>query len=501
MEVGHHIALTLGAGAPNSSSALSERGQHSQPAQGGTFSALLKDLAQNIPDEGSSSPGESEDPTESTQPGDAGEQAALASVMGIVLVSSVAGDSQAPPSAEEGAESAQVAQSPSPESMEANPFEPKDGSVVQTHKALATGEDSVLIEATPLTTTDLSSDGAQQPLDDPAQSGDVRATPPKQTASRTTDESAIRNDRTASLGLSPVPLIQPSGESALLSPSSTSSLIPGQMPTPVVENQETKNLLVAASVNGAAHPLDRPLTGIQPPIIVADQGTQGTTPLGQTLPSMMMGESGRGQEESFGAEGQGQGEGPLFRSRTNGALESLARDNQSPIFIDQFTSARQTQPSLPGEGTSTVTPAAEQLKMTQAFLGEDRAGHLTVGSGSSHTVHMDLPSHDFGPLSVRISVTDQMVHTQFTTDRSDLGHVLLTRQDQLHQDLTKSGLELGQFQVHIDRHGQQEAPPEGQSRRQGEARGDNRPQQQAEQQEQDEKRQHTRSIQVLSVFA
>jgi flagellar hook-length control protein FliK len=215
---------------------------------------------------------------------------------------------------------------------------------------------------------------------------------------------------------------------------------------------------------------------------------------------MMMGERERGQEESSGADGQGQGEANLFRPRTTGTPESLGRDNQLPLFIDQFTLAKQNQSSSLGDGSPTGTPAAEQLKMTQAFIAEDRSSHPGV-PGTAHTVHMDLPTHDSGPLSVRISVTDQMVHTQFTTDRSDLGQFLLARQDQLQQDLSKSGLELGQFQVHVGRHGQQEAPSEGQSRRQGEARGDSPPRQQAEQQDQEQKRQHARSIQALSVFA
>jgi flagellar hook-length control protein FliK len=93
------------------------------------------------------------------------------------------------------------------------------------------------------------------------------------------------------------------------------------------------------------------------------------------------------------------------------------------------------------------------------------------------------------------------VHTQFTTDRNDLGALLLTRQDQLQQNLTKSGLELGQFQVHIDQQGQQEGPPERQSRGPGDAREDNRPPHQAEQEVQDKKRQHARSTRALSVFA
>ena len=65
-------------------------------------------------------------------------------------------------------------------------------------------------------------------------------------------------------------------------------------------------------------------------------------------------------------------------------------------------------------------------------------------------------------------MTDQMVHTQFTTDRNDLGALLLTRQDQLQHTLMKSGLELGQFQVHVDQQSRQEALPDRQSRRNSE---------------------------------
>jgi len=350
-------------------------------------------------------------------------------------------------------------------------------------------------------TPDLSGHLAQQPPLDPAQAPEVPATELKQTVPRVTEESSIRSGGSATVDLGPVPLKPSPADPTLPSTPPIGSLIPDQAPSPVVEIQDAKNLLVAASVNGAVHtPLDRPSTGIQQPIIVSDQGTQGTTPLGQSLSTMMMGEQERGQEESSGADGQGQGEATLLRSRTTGTLESSGRDNQSPQFIDQFTTARQNQSSSSGEGAPTVTPAAEQLKMTQAFFAEDRSSHTAV-PGTAHTVHMDLPTHDSGPLSVRISVTDQMVHTQFTTDRSDLGQFLLARQDQLHQDLSKSGLELGQFHVHVDRHGQQGAPSEGQSRRQGETKGDSPPQQQAAQQDQEQKRQHARSIQALSVFA
>ena len=93
---------------------------------------------------------------------------------------------------------------------------------------------------------------------------------------------------------------------------------------------------------------------------------------------------------------------------------------------------------------------------------------MTLPSGKAQIVHVELPTYDSGPLTVRISMTDQTVHTQFTTDRNDLGALLLTRQDQLQQTLNKSGLELGQFQVHVDQQGKQEALPDRQSRRNSE---------------------------------
>jgi hypothetical protein len=111
----------------------------------------------------------------------------------------------------------------------------------------------------------------------------------------------------------------------------------------------------------------------------------------------------------------------------------------------------------------------DHLKMTQAVLGENHAMTVASASGKAQVVHVELPSHDSGPLSVRIAMTDQTVHAQFTTDRNDLGALLLTRQDQLQQSLTKSGLELGQFQVHVNQGGQQDTFLDRQSRRNGEA--------------------------------
>jgi hypothetical protein len=161
----------------------------------------------------------------------------------------------------------------------------------------------------------------------------------------------------------------------------------------------------------------------------------------------------------------------------------------------------QAQSSAPGEGLSVVTPAAERLKMTQAFLGEDHSATMTSASGKVQSVHVELSSHDSAPLSVRISMQDQTVHTQFTTDRSDLGAILVGRQDQLQQSLIKSGLELGQFQVHVNQEGRQDAFPDRQPRRNGEASEQQQAAQAHREQSHDQEQPTRRSTRALSLFA
>jgi len=502
MEVRLHIAPALGGGAPNNSSALGERGQLTRPAQGGTFSALFKGLGQNTPGKEIPSLSDSKDPTESTPSGDTQAEATMVSVIeGAPASNPAVQDDQVASSAEaDRAESGQNAQHSSLQGIEAIPFVLQDAPV-QIQEARATEQAGAVTEAALSTTTDLSSHPALQPLLDPAQSSDAPAVAPKQTASQPTDGSPIRNGRGAPVDLAPVPPEQPSGNSALPSTPPLGSLISDQWPSLVMENQGARNFLPAASVNGGVQSLDRPSTGIQPPAIVQAQGTQETTLLGQSLSVPVIGQSGGKEQDPFGADVQGEGKGTLFHSRESGAQESVMRGNQPPLFIDQFTSARQTQLPLLGAGSPTVTSAADHLKMTQTFLDGDHSATMTSAPGMAQTVHLELPSHDSGPLSVRISMTDQTVHTQFTTDRSDLGQFLLTRQDQLQQNLTKSGLELGQFQVHIDQQGQQEAFPDRQARRNGGASEQQLASQDHNQQAQDRERPNHRPSRVLSLFA
>ena len=499
MDIGLLIPPAGCSAAQPSSCALSEKGQFQQPSKSGTFSALLKDAALNIDDEQTPALSDADDsiePAPSTETDDHAAEtalsgiavAALIHVRDLLEVVSIVADKT---------ESLQNSMGGTLQSMESIPLLPQGLSVISLHDDGTLGHEPVSADPPQPGTTDSPIDSRLQPVIAHDQSSETPAT---QKGSRSQDVPPIRNGRSAPVDLAPAPLEEPSGDSALPSTPPPGSLISDQWPSPVIENQGARNVLSAAFLNAVVQSLDRPSPETQPSTIIQEQGAQETTLLGQDLSVPVIGESREGQDP-FGADAQGAGDGTFFHSWESAAPESVTRGNQSAFFNGQFTSARQEQSSPQGEGSSVVTSTGDQLKMAQPFLGEDHSATMTAAPGKAQTVHMELPSHDSGPLSVRISMTDQTVHTQFTTDRNDLGTLLLTRQDQLQQNLTKSGLELGQFQVHIDQRGQQEAFPDRQSRRNGGASEQQTASQDQGQRAHDREQPNHRPPRALSLFA
>ena len=499
MDIGLLIPPAGCSAAPPSSSALSEEGQFQQPTQSGTFSAILKDATQNTYDEQTPPLSDTADLIEPAPSTEADDQATGAALSGIAVAVffQVRDFHEVPSIADDKTESLQNSTGFSLQSIESIPLLPQGLSVIAPHDDGTLGHEPVSADPPQPGTTDSPIDSRLQPVIAHDQSSETPAT---QKGSRAQDVPPIRNGRSAPVDLAPAPLEEPSGNPALPGTPPPGSLISDQWPSPAIENQGARNVLPAAFVNGGVQSHDRPSPEIQPSTIIQEQGARETTLLGQDLSVPVIGESGEGQDP-FGADAQGAGDGTFFHSGENAVQESVTRGNQSPFFNGQFTSARQAQSSPQGEGASVVTSTGDQLKMTQAFLGEDHSATMTSAPGKAQIVHMELPSHDSGPLSVRISMTDQTVHTQFTTDRNDLGTLLLMRQDQLQQNLTKSGLELGQFQVHIDQRGQQEAFPDRQSRRSGGELEQQPGSQDHNQQPQDRERANYRPPRALSLFA
>ncbi len=319
--------------------------------------------------------------------------------------------------------------------------------------------------------------------------------------SRSPGQSAIRNSDGIPTNGGPVSLEQSSGDSPLPNVQPSDSLMSDRRPAPVMNEQGSRNLSPAAYVNGVGQLPGRPSAEAGLSAILQSQGGQETTLSGQALAVSIVGSSGGGGQDTFGASAQGGGEGTLFQFSGSGISESVARGAQPQLFSDQFTLAQQPQASSQGPGLSAPTAMPNQLKMAQALFGENQTAIMTSASGMGQTVHVVLPAHDSGPLSVRISMTDQTVSTQFTTDRSDLGQFLLTRQDQLQQNLTRSGLELGQFQVHVNQEGRQETLSDRQSRRNGEAPEQRFASQDQNRQSHDQERPNHRPTRGLSLFA
>ena len=499
MDIGLLISQAGCSAASTCSSSLTEQGQLQQPAQNGTFSSLLNEVAQSLSDEQPPPFSHADDPIEPVPSTETNDQATGAALSGIASASCIVVQDlpvEASPVADKAA-SLEDSTKIQLQSFESIPLLTQGVTVVALSDDRTIRTEPVPVDLLKPRPLDSSIDSLPQPVLDRDRSGEI---PARQVGARTTDELPV-NGRSVPIALSPAALEQPSGNATLPVKQPPGYLITDQGPAPGMEDQGAKTLIPAASVYVGGQSLERPSAGVHSLAMVQEQGVQQTRLTGQALVIPVIGNSEGGEQDSFGTDAQGAGDGTFFRFGENGAPESVTRGNQSQFLNGQFTSALQAQSSPQGEGSSVVTPAADRLKMAQAFLGEDHSAAVTSASGKVQSIHVELPAHDSGPLSVRISMTDQMVRAQFTTDRNDLGALLYTRQDQLQQNLAKSGLELGQFQVHIDQRGQQESLPDRQPRRNGEAPEQQPASQDRNQQAQDRERQNHRPPRALSLFA
>ena len=86
----------------------------------------------------------------------------------------------------------------------------------------------------------------------------------------------------------------------------------------------------------------------------------------------------------------------------------------------------------------------------------------------SRSVVFEIAEPDLGRINIRVAMTNELVHTHLSSDRSDVGQFLFNGQDRLQSALQSNGLEMGQFRVDIDRQSAgrsfQQGPPQDQSR-------------------------------------
>jgi hypothetical protein len=110
----------------------------------------------------------------------------------------------------------------------------------------------------------------------------------------------------------------------------------------------------------------------------------------------------------------------------------------------------QAASAAPGQVDPRPVPPAGQASAITA-PPEPPASSLPVYSKS---VAFEVGEADLGRVHVRVAMTNDLVHTHFTSDRTDIGSQLMHGQDRLQSALQASGLDMGQFRVDIDRHSQ-----------------------------------------------
>ena len=69
----------------------------------------------------------------------------------------------------------------------------------------------------------------------------------------------------------------------------------------------------------------------------------------------------------------------------------------------------------------------------------------------TRSVVLEVAQADLGRVNIRVAMNQDVVHTYFTSDRSEIGQFLANGQDKLQAALQNAGLDMGQFRVDIDR--------------------------------------------------
>ncbi|MEQ1795927.1 MAG: flagellar hook-length control protein FliK, partial [Nitrospira sp.] len=126
-------------------------------------------------------------------------------------------------------------------------------------------------------------------------------------------------------------------------------------------------------------------------------------------------------------------EGPTPTAPSNPALVVNGVDQRA------FSSAPSVKMPTDVHPTATVSP----VQPTDWMPGSS--------AGQTKSMVLELSQADLGRVNIRVAVNQDIVHTHFSSDRSEMSQYLQNGQERLQSALQTSGLDLGRFQVDIDR--------------------------------------------------
>ncbi|MBH0201296.1 MAG: flagellar hook-length control protein FliK [Nitrospira sp.] len=163
----------------------------------------------------------------------------------------------------------------------------------------------------------------------------------------------------------------------------------------------------------------------------------------------------------------GRQEQPLSRDGTEqfselwGEQQNAQRDQAETKLPQAMVADRQGSGGPPiesivagahGRAVSSPPPAPAPPVMNQAQ--PSMPAHDTAESSMrfmTRSVVLDVAQPDLGHVNIRVAMTNDVVHTQFSTERLEVGQFLVSSQDRLQAALQATGLDMGQFRVDIDR--------------------------------------------------
>ncbi|NJN70360.1 MAG: hypothetical protein HC801_08860 [Nitrospira sp.] len=96
------------------------------------------------------------------------------------------------------------------------------------------------------------------------------------------------------------------------------------------------------------------------------------------------------------------------------------------------------------------TQASLSTPVQPGLRAEDIA--QSAGNPAMRSVVVNVNQPDLGHVNIRVAMTNDLVHTHFSSDRLEVGQFFINGQDRLQTALQASGLDMGQFRVDIDRH-------------------------------------------------
>lgn len=186
---------------------------------------------------------------------------------------------------------------------------------------------------------------------------------------------------------------------------------------------------------------------------------------------------GASPEQSFSHGRQHSSEGSeqfdeLWSGHNGRQMETGEPKISQPFVVDHtIANGSVAESTVPGSSRLTAaTPgtSAQSSPVTQVASGlgaEDPA--QSAGMPVMRSVVVNVTQPDLGHVNIRVAMTNDVVHTHFSSDRIEVGQFIMNGQDRLQAALQSSGLDMGQFRVDIDRQGAGRSFQQGSFQEQG----------------------------------